>query len=342
MPVVLDSGNPDSLVFDHAPCRTLHGIDNTYEQTTRQESPAAARGQIQPAPAVGTPAGGGPSPAIYLCTASLLTAVGGSLILAALTLLRGRRLGRLLKNAEPGSRDLQEAASRVARLMGLCRGLSIRVVDGSVTPLLWVPLHGPMIVLPQRLLAQLTDQQLAAVIAHETAHYVRRDHWSNWFAFAVSVVFWWHPVVWIARRRLSEAQEQCCDVRSLPMESLDGEPTRRRSLLLWISSLASDRWPPPRCLPWEALPRCDGGSSCCAGSRSTIVFPDRVSFWFFPWRFFFPAFPLRAVPTQRPSKARPAAIPVANLNSCCRKSSRPFQRTTPRCAVSRSRLRSPL
>ena len=39
-----------------------------------------------------------------------------------------------------------------------------------------------------------------------------RDHWVRWLEFVVIGLYWWHPVVWWARRRLRKAEEQCCDV----------------------------------------------------------------------------------------------------------------------------------
>ena len=46
---------------------------------------------------------------------------------------------------------------------------------------------------------------------HELAHLKRRDHWVRWLELIVAGLYWWHPVVWWARRALREAEEQCCD-----------------------------------------------------------------------------------------------------------------------------------
>src|SRR5262249_49103398 len=39
----------------------------------------------------------------------------------------------------------------------------------------------------------------------------RRDHWVRLVELAATGLYWWHPVVWWARRELHEAEEQCCD-----------------------------------------------------------------------------------------------------------------------------------
>ena len=49
------------------------------------------------------------------------------------------------------------------------------------------------------------------LLLHELAHLKRRDHWVRWLELVVAGLYWWHPVVWWARRALREAEEQCCD-----------------------------------------------------------------------------------------------------------------------------------
>src|SRR5262249_16512260 len=49
------------------------------------------------------------------------------------------------------------------------------------------------------------------LLVHELAHLRRRDHWVRLLEMLATGLFWWHPVVWWARRELREAEEQCCD-----------------------------------------------------------------------------------------------------------------------------------
>ena len=58
-----------------------------------------------------------------------------------------------------------------------------------------------------------------AVLAHELAHWKRRDHWVRRLEAVVLGLYWWYPVAWWAHRRLEQAEEECCDawvVWSLP------------------------------------------------------------------------------------------------------------------------------
>jgi hypothetical protein len=67
------------------------------------------------------------------------------------------------------------------------------------------------IVLPRKLATSLGDAQLRHVLAHELAHFVRRDHWGSLLSFFVTSLFWWNPIAWLARRELRTAAEACCD-----------------------------------------------------------------------------------------------------------------------------------
>src|SRR4029079_3346763 len=43
------------------------------------------------------------------------------------------------------------------------------------------------------------------------AHLKRRDHWVRLIEFAASALYWWHPLLYVAPRRMRHAEEQSCD-----------------------------------------------------------------------------------------------------------------------------------
>ena len=77
--------------------------------------------------------------------------------------------------------------------------------------LLWPARRRAAIVLPSGLLDDQNKEDQAILLAHELAHVCRRDHWVRWFETLVLAAFWWHPIAWLASRRLRQAEEQCCD-----------------------------------------------------------------------------------------------------------------------------------
>ena len=77
--------------------------------------------------------------------------------------------------------------------------------------MLWTLGGRARLLVPAELWPDLSESQQTALIAHELAHLKRKDHWIRWLDLAVTGLYWWHPVVWWARRGLREAEEQCCD-----------------------------------------------------------------------------------------------------------------------------------
>jgi len=65
---------------------------------------------------------------------------------------------------------------------------------------------------------------------HEAAHFRRRDHWVRIIALTATGFFWWHPVVWWARREIEAVEEECCD--ALVVKSMTAPPKRYAEAIL--------------------------------------------------------------------------------------------------------------
>ncbi len=65
-----------------------------------------------------------------------------------------------------------------------------------------------------------TEEQLSAVLIHELAHVWRRDMIGHALARVVCAVYWFHPMVWMAARRLRDASERACDDLALELGSV--------------------------------------------------------------------------------------------------------------------------
>jgi beta-lactamase regulating signal transducer with metallopeptidase domain len=80
-------------------------------------------------------------------------------------------------------------------------------------------IHGPMLilsprvhlVLPEDFESKFGSEACRMAIAHELAHYKRRDLWWNFLPTAVSVLFFFWPPAWWAARRYYLAMEMACD-----------------------------------------------------------------------------------------------------------------------------------
>jgi len=120
------------------------------------------------------------------------------------------RFRRRLHRSLPAPPTVARSVKRMSYALGLRRTPETLMVDGCVSPMIWCG-RKTRLILPTRLWAQLDRAGRTAVICHELAHLRRRDHWVRWIEMVVSALYWWHPVVWWARRRLHEEAELCCD-----------------------------------------------------------------------------------------------------------------------------------
>ena len=137
--------------------------------------------------------------------------LGGVLLLA--TRLAGGlwrvRCLRLTALAQSVS-SWQVVADRVATRLGLraaVRVVESRLVD-TPTAVGWLR---PVVVLPIAALANLSPEQIEAILAHELAHIRRHDYVVNVVQTLAETLLFYHPAVWWVSRRIRTEREHCCD-----------------------------------------------------------------------------------------------------------------------------------
>ncbi|HEX2080719.1 MAG TPA: M56 family metallopeptidase [Longimicrobium sp.] len=163
--------------------------------------------QSTSAPAVTAEAG---SSRVALSSVALAVAAGG-VLLGALWLALGfwgvARLGRRAQVVRDP--EWLRAAHDAAERLGLRRPVLLLRARGAVMPatggIVW-----PSVVLPHTADAWPEDRR-RAVLAHELAHVKRFDTLTQALAQVACVLFWWHPAVWYAARRLRVERERACD-----------------------------------------------------------------------------------------------------------------------------------
>ncbi len=170
--------------------------------------------------------------------------LAGALLCWAVAAVRIARFRRLLRQAAPAPAAVREQARVLAVRLGLARCPRVVLVEACVSPLLWALGPRPCLLLPAALWGRLAPEQRDTLLAHELAHLRRRDHWVRRLELIVLGLYWWHPVAWWARRRLAEAEEECCDawvVWALP----DAAPAYAAALIETVAFLARAARPVP-------------------------------------------------------------------------------------------------
>ncbi|GFE77219.1 M56 family metallopeptidase [Novosphingobium sp. TCA1] len=110
----------------------------------------------------------------------------------------------------------QGGAREFTRARGISVLLSTTVPGACSTGLL-----RRRIFLPADLTVSFTREQVRLVLAHETAHHVRRDIWANTVALLIVAVHWFNPLAHLAYRAFRTDQELACDETVLAHESED-------------------------------------------------------------------------------------------------------------------------
>ena len=145
-----------------------------------------------------------------------LIAALGTLVIFVITLARGARLERQTRGGRPAPDALEERIATLSRRLGIARPPAASLVEACIPPMVWAPWPTrPHLVLPQALLARLDNDETDALLLHELTHIARRDHVVRLVEMVATILYWWHPVLWVARRALRRNEERACDVRTV-------------------------------------------------------------------------------------------------------------------------------
>jgi bla regulator protein BlaR1 len=135
----------------------------------------------------------------------------GVVVWTGLQLARAIRFQRRVLRDAVEVDELREQTKRLALKMGLRTSPQVRIINASVSPMLWGCGSWTVLLFPADLAERLDDESRATLLAHELAHYSRGDHVVRLLELIVIGLFWWHPVAWWARQQIEEAEEECCD-----------------------------------------------------------------------------------------------------------------------------------
>jgi beta-lactamase regulating signal transducer with metallopeptidase domain len=178
---------------------------------------------------------------------------------------QGRRIIRFRRrvaSAEDAPAEVAEAASRLAAALRIAHPPAVKVATGIASPMLWGWGRGAAVLFPRELLERISPEARDTLLAHELAHFLRRDHWVRVLEFIATGLFWWHPAVWIARIGIEAAEEECCD--AWVVGGLAASPRRYAEALLATVDFEAELRRP--CLPPGA----------CAANRSARLLRRRL------------------------------------------------------------------
>jgi len=169
-------------------------------------------------------------PRLLTSASAILSAVFLLRLLASLCLLSHRKSGAVPAPAELARRV--EASLVDHRSPRRAAVLS----SATVTAPVLAGLHRPAILIPERLLTELSEDELIAVALHEAAHLARRDDYALLAERLVRATFPLHPVVWWILRQKALEREMACD--DFVVDAM-GSPRRYAACLIRVMELCS-------------------------------------------------------------------------------------------------------
>lgn len=102
------------------------------------------------------------------------------------------------------------ATAHSASPMPLSMGVQVLLSSSLIEPGVF-GIFRPVLLLPEKILHQLSAPQLRSILAHEMCHVRRRDNLTAAIHMVVESVVWFHPAVWWIGTRLIEERERACD-----------------------------------------------------------------------------------------------------------------------------------
>jgi beta-lactamase regulating signal transducer with metallopeptidase domain len=146
-------------------------------------------------------------------------------------------LRRVKRNCSPLIGSHPEGLKRWLARARLKRRFQLRSSEETSVPMV-IGLIEPVIVIPQALARELTEEEFEQVALHELAHVRRRDDWMKLAQRLIEAFLFFHPaVLWIGRQ-LNLEREVACDDSVI---SMTGRPRPYAACLVKLLELTTSR-----------------------------------------------------------------------------------------------------
>jgi len=179
-----------------------------------------------------------PLPPITWQAALLLAWAVVVLVMAVLLIQRALFVRSLVAQSESAPERVVELLDQCRRRMAVARDVKLRLSSLSMSPSV-CGLWRPTILVPRAMLAELDATQLTSVLLHELAHIRRGDLCVNLIQALLQIVYFFHPLLWLANTIIRRVREQAVDETVLA--ALGEEAEDYPKTLLSVSKLAFGR-----------------------------------------------------------------------------------------------------
>jgi beta-lactamase regulating signal transducer with metallopeptidase domain/protocatechuate 3,4-dioxygenase beta subunit len=208
-------GNPQDI--ETRPLEEMAEMAEMAERALVNDSPIVATPQRSEVPSIPSDA----SPAAVALPHALphvdvygwlfLAWCGGCLVLGGMVFRRAAKVHRLGHGAGEAPREIERSLKVACELLHLSRRrIRAKISDEVGCPAV-CGFWRPTILIPQRLVGQLDEEQLQFVFAHELIHWKRWDLQLNLLQTLLQIVYFYNPAVWLANAVLRRLREEAVD-----------------------------------------------------------------------------------------------------------------------------------
>jgi len=168
----------------------------------------------------------------HLATALIVIWLGGVIVSIFVTMRKWKLIQSRIEKFEVTSpQELQQLTKRLASELGIRQNVRLVVSSEPIGPAV-IGVWSPMLILPEALLKEESEESIEPILAHELLHVQRGDTWVAILETVVRAVWWFHPQIQRAADSMSQAGELCCDQDVL--SSLPFSPRRYADSLLQV------------------------------------------------------------------------------------------------------------
>ncbi len=216
--------------------RQQHGLKPILHELAAPAEPADITVEASQSPA--EPIEVAPMPPITWRAALLLVWAVVVLVMAVLLIQRALFVRGLVAQSENAPARTVDLLDQCRRRLAVARDVKLRLSSLSMSPSV-CGLWRPVILVPRAMLAELDAIQLRSVLLHELAHIKRGDLWVNLVQAVLQIVYFFHPLLWLANTMIRRVREQAVDETVLAALGEEAEEYPRT--LLSVSKLAFGR-----------------------------------------------------------------------------------------------------
>jgi|GEM_PF-3884158 len=143
----------------------------------------------------------------------LLTWLAGMIAFALMLIIKMSRLPKRSKTQ--GDQNIPEwfhnLLAKTAQRLNLKKIPAVVFFKDMKSPAIY-GIFKPILLLPERCLNHLSQEQAEHILIHELCHLKRGDLLVHWFCLILQVVYWFNPLLIWTRRQMRHVCEICCDI----------------------------------------------------------------------------------------------------------------------------------